>query len=81
MQDFPGTPEAEWVAKHCEQFGFLLRYTEEQEDVTGYRAEPWHVRYVGDEVIAIMRDNDIKTLEEYKVKYIDYHKDGIDKTT
>lgn len=75
LQDFPGTPEAEWLAAHAEDYGFLLRYTKELEPVTGFREEPWHVRYVGADVIKTMNDKDIESLEEYKVKLID-HKEG-----
>jgi D-alanyl-D-alanine carboxypeptidase len=75
MYDFAGTPEAAWVAKNAENFGFILRYPEGFEDVTGVPYQPWHIRYVGDEVIETMRENDIETLEEYCVKFLD-HKPG-----
>ena len=47
------------------QFGFILRYPEGKEDITGYSYEPWHLRYIGDPKIAeeITRQN--LTLEEY----------------
>jgi D-alanyl-D-alanine carboxypeptidase len=75
MYDFAGTPEAVWVAAHAEEFGFILRYPADAEDVTGVRYQPWHIRYVGDEVVKTMRENDIETLEEYCVKFVD-HKPG-----
>jgi D-alanyl-D-alanine carboxypeptidase len=39
--------EALWLAENCWKYGFIIRYTEEKEDITGYPAEWWHVRYVG----------------------------------
>ncbi len=39
--------EARWLAENCWKYGFIIRYTEEKEAVTGYPAEWWHVRYVG----------------------------------
>ena len=47
------------------RFGFILRYLKGKEGVTGYPAEPWHIRYVGDpEVAAEIAERGI-TLEEY----------------
>jgi D-alanyl-D-alanine carboxypeptidase len=75
MYDFANTQEAAWVAENTEKYGFILRYPPGQEDVTGFRSQAWHIRYVGDEVIAVMKENDIATLEEYCVKFVD-HKPG-----
>ena len=46
---FGRTRGGKWVAENCWRFGFILRYQEGWEDVTGYSFEPWHVRYVGKE--------------------------------
>ncbi len=61
---FAGTVEGEWVAAHAGDFGFLLRYTEQDTVVTGFAPEGWHVRYVGRELAAYMRGQGIDTLEE-----------------
>ena len=53
-----------WVAEHGHEFGFIIRYADGSQDVTGYRYEPWHVRYVGVELATHMRDEGIVTLEE-----------------
>ncbi|MBQ9001125.1 MAG: M15 family metallopeptidase [Eggerthellaceae bacterium] len=45
-----------WVAEHCWDFGLVIRYPAGKEDVTGVPAEPWHLRYVGRDVAAEMRD-------------------------
>ena len=61
---FKGTKQAKWLAEHCWEYGFILRYTEEKQKITGYLAEPWHIRYVGVEHALSMRDQDL-CLEEY----------------
>lgn len=44
---FGTTKEGMWVSANAHRFGFIVRYLEDYEDVTGYMYEPWHVRYVG----------------------------------
>ena len=61
---FKGTEQAEWLAENCWQFGFVIRYTQEKEEITGILAEPWHIRYVGTEHSLPMRDENL-CLEEY----------------
>lgn len=61
---FKGTEQANWLAEHCWEYGFILRYTEEKEDITGFLAEPWHFRYVGVEHSIPIRDSGC-CLEEY----------------
>ncbi len=46
---FAKKKEGRWVAAHCAEYGFIIRYKQEWEDVTGYQGEPWHLRYVGPE--------------------------------
>ncbi|MFD1953331.1 D-alanyl-D-alanine carboxypeptidase family protein [Paenibacillus thailandensis] len=61
---FGGTPEAEWLEEHAPEYGFIIRYPEGKEDITGYKYEPWHLRYVGEELAQELAQ-DGKTLEEY----------------
>ncbi len=61
---FKGTPEQIWLHKHCWDYGFVIRYQEDKEDITGYIAECWHIRYVGLPHSTIMRDRN-QCLEEY----------------
>ena len=63
-EEFADTKEGKWLAKHCHEFGFIIRYKAEWEDITGYMYEPWHVRYVGVDHARRMRDLDM-CLEEY----------------
>ena len=54
---FGSTKGGKWVRENCWRFGFILRYDEGWEDVTGYNFEPWHVRYVGLEAAAELHEN------------------------
>lgn len=53
-----------WMAEHCAEYGFILRYPEGKEDITGIAHEPWHFRYVGKEAAAEIMASGL-TLEEY----------------
>ena len=44
---FENTKAFAWLKEHCAEYGFILRYDQGKEAVTGYRFEPWHYRYVG----------------------------------
>jgi D-alanyl-D-alanine carboxypeptidase len=69
-EDFASTPEAAWVAENAYLYGFIVRYTEENSDITGYDPQPWQVTYVGVEISERMRQEGISSLEEYHVKYV-----------
>ncbi|MBE1874683.1 D-alanyl-D-alanine carboxypeptidase family protein [Myceligenerans sp. TRM 65318] len=58
------TEEGRWVARHAGEFGFLVRYTAANQDVTGYGPEPWHLRWVGRGLAAHMAATGIDSLEE-----------------
>ena len=57
-------PAQQWLMEHCQDYGFILRYPKDKEDVTGIIYEPWHYRYVGKEHAANIMSNGI-CLEEY----------------
>lgn len=48
-----------WIRENCWKYGFILRYDEGWEDVTGYQYEPWHIRYVGKEMAAAIHEKNI----------------------
>ena len=62
---FGDTPEAQWLAENAWRFGFIVRYPDGYEGITGYMWEPWHLRYVGVAIATAMHDGGIATLEEY----------------
>ncbi len=53
-----------WLAEHCWDYGFILRYPENKIDITGIIYEPWHFRYVGTELSQELKTLGV-TLEEY----------------
>lgn len=61
---FAGTPQAAWLKEHCFEYGFIIRYTKDKESITGFDAEPWHVRYVGIDHATAMQSKGL-CLEEY----------------
>lgn len=61
---FAKTRESKWVAKHCAEYGFIIRYPKNKTKITGYAYEPWHLRYVGTDVAKKIMKEGI-TLEEY----------------
>ena len=67
---FDGTDEAIWLKNNAYKYGFILRFPKDKEDITGYKYEPWHYRYVGKDAAKIIYDDDI-TLEEYYAYYIE----------
>ena len=64
--EHPGSTMAvqQWLAEHCWEYGFILRYTAEKQSITGFAPETWHFRYVGTEVSLDMKDSGL-CLEEY----------------
>lgn len=62
---FGGTPQGVWLAENAWRYGFVIRYPQGMTHITGYSYEPWHVRYVGEEVAGDMYARGILTLEEY----------------
>ena len=46
---FEDTDEAKWLAEHCTEYGFIIRFPKGKEQITGFEVEyePWHVRYLG----------------------------------
>ncbi len=63
-ESFDRTPAFRWLKEHCAEYGFILRYPKEKEDVTGVIYEPWHYRYVGVEYAREIMSRGL-TLEEF----------------
>jgi len=62
---FGNTAEGKWVATHAIEYGFMIRYIPGKENITGYRPEPWHIRYVGKELANELKATNTQTLEEF----------------
>ena len=63
-ESFAQNPAYAWLVENAHHFGFILRYPEEKEGITGYTYEPWHYRFVGVEAATAIYEQGI-TLEEY----------------
>jgi D-alanyl-D-alanine carboxypeptidase len=61
---FEDNPAFEWLTENAHHFGFILRYPEDMEDVTGYSYEPWHYRFVGVKAATEIYEGEM-VLEEY----------------
>lgn len=61
---FLGTKQCAWLHQHCWEYGFILRYTDEKQQITGFAGEAWHIRYVGTEHSLAMQQSG-QCLEEY----------------
>ena len=68
--EFEDTKEFTWMQENAYKFGFILRYPEDKVSETGYMYEPWHYRYVGEEIAKYIHEKNI-TYEEYYVKFIE----------
>ena len=70
-QSFANTAEGKWLAEHCADYGFIIRYPEGKEAYTGYMFEPWHVRYIGKEKAKAITASGL-SFEEYYCITSDY---------
>ena len=66
--DFGNTKEGKWVKENAHKYGFIIRYLQGKEDITGYNYEPWHLRYLGINLATELYERGI-TLEEYYGEY------------
>lgn len=62
--DYEKFDSFKWMYEHCAEFGFILRYPKDKQDITGITYEPWHYRYVGIEAAKYIMENGL-CLEEY----------------
>ena len=65
---FRDTVGGKWCRENCWRFGFILRYDEGWEEITGYSYEPWHFRYVGKEFAKMIHDANVP-METWLVDY------------
>ena len=61
---FGDTPESDWLKENAHKYGFIIRYPEGKADITGYQYEPWHIRYVGEEIASKLYESGL-SVEEY----------------
>jgi D-alanyl-D-alanine carboxypeptidase len=66
---FKDTNAYAWLIENAKDYGYILRYKEDQSHRTGYMYEPWHYRFVGVEVASFMETSDL-LFDEYYAMYI-----------
>lgn len=62
---FGTTPGGKWATDNAFKYGFILRYPADKVDITGYRHETWHFRYIGASLATEMHNEHVETLEEF----------------
>lgn len=65
IESFGSTVQGEWIAANAWEYGFIVRYEQVGSGVTGYKPEPWHLRYLGRELAAAYHHGGYHTLEEF----------------
>lgn len=66
---FANTKESDWLEDNAYKYGFILRYENDTQEITGYKYEAWHYRYVGVDIAKYIYENDM-TFEEYCVRFL-----------
>ncbi len=61
---FGTTPAGKWLRENAYKYGFVIRYPEGKESLTGYQYEPWHIRYVGKDLANEIQKAGV-TLEQF----------------
>ena len=61
--------EAKWLEENAHKYGFIVRYTKEKQNITGYIAEPWHLRYLGKNIAKDVVEKNL-SYDEYYNLYI-----------
>ena len=59
------TLAGQWLVKNAPRYGYILRFPDGRQSVTGYRFEPWHYRYVGVQIAQEYVSSGAKTFEEF----------------
>ncbi len=67
VEMFGETPEGIWVQQNAHHYGFIIHYEKGKEDITGYAYEPWHLRYLGEELAPKVYESGL-TFDEYMVQ-------------
>lgn len=62
---FGQTAAGSWLTAHAAEYGFIIRYPDGLDNITGFIYEPWHFRYVGVALAEEMKRTGVHTLEEF----------------
>ena len=70
FNNFENTNEYNWMLENAHNYGFILRYPKDKENITTYSFEAWHYRYVGVELAQKIKASNL-TFDEYYVRYLE----------
>ena len=70
FNNFENTDEYNWMLENAQDFGFILRYPKDKENITTYSFEAWHYRYIGVELAQKIKASNL-TFDEYYVRYLE----------
>ena len=73
FNNFENTDEYNWMLENASNYGFILRYPKDKENITTYSFEAWHYRYVGVELAKKIKASNL-TFDEYYARYIESEK-------
>nr|MBP9058550.1 M15 family metallopeptidase [Candidatus Paceibacterota bacterium] len=65
-EKFKDTKEGLWLQANAHKYGFVMSFPSGKEEVTGYKFEPWHYRYVGVETAQEIKDSGLTPIEYLK---------------
>jgi zinc D-Ala-D-Ala carboxypeptidase len=66
---FAKTTASKWLKENASRFGWSLSFPDGYEEVTGYRWESWHYRFVGKD-LAVFIDNYFDGIQQYALQFI-----------
>lgn len=70
IESFHLSKAYKWLSEHAQDYGFILRYPEGKEYLTGFEPESWHYRYLGVDLAKKVKEEGI-TYDEYYAYYLD----------
>ena len=76
---FGSTAQGRWVAEHAWEYGFSLSYPKGYEEVTGYRHESWHYRYITKEGTLAQREF-FGDVQQYFLSFLNENRGLLEKT-
>ena len=68
FEDIVTHPSYQWFLSQLNDYGFIIRYPSQKQDLTGYEYEPWHIRYLGKELAKKVEKSKL-TFDEYYARY------------
>ena len=69
---FANSKEYEWMQENAYKYGFIYRFQKKFENITGFRSEAWHYRYVGVEIATYIHEHHEMPYEEYWAMFLDH---------